>query len=56
MKPDDALLAIQELLDGVEWTPTTLEEIAAIMVKAGYRIRDVSRVNPEPVERQPNWP
>jgi hypothetical protein len=39
--PDhDAMLAIQELLDGVEWSPNTLDEIAAIMWRAGYRIRD----------------
>jgi hypothetical protein len=40
MTSDDAMLKIQELLDGVEWTPDTLNEIAAIMIEAGYRIRD----------------
>jgi hypothetical protein len=42
---DDALLAIQEQLDGVEWTPDTLERIAEIMVRAGYRIRDLTDVD-----------
>jgi hypothetical protein len=37
----EALLAIQELLDGVEWSPKTLDRIAAIMTDAGYRIRDL---------------
>ena len=40
MNDHDALLQITALLDGVEWTPDTLEEIAAIMRQAGYRIRD----------------
>lgn len=41
MTAGDALLAIQELLDGVEWTPSTLEAIAEILRKSGYRIRDL---------------
>lgn len=40
MNADDALLAIQELLDGVIWTQDTLNQIAAIMEAAGYDIRD----------------
>ena len=40
MTDHDAMLAIQELLDGVEWTPDTLEQIAEIMENAGYTIRD----------------
>lgn len=40
MNAEDALLAIQDLLDGTVWTPETTEEIARILVKAGYRIRD----------------
>jgi hypothetical protein len=39
MTNDEALLAIQELLDGVAWDSDTLEEIAKVMVRAGYRIR-----------------
>lgn len=46
MSNDDALLAIQELLDGVEWTPDTLDEIARIMREAGYRIRDLDDRDP----------
>lgn len=42
MNADDALLAIQELMDGVTWTPDTVSNIADIMRKAGYRI-DESR-------------
>lgn len=40
MSDHDLLLAIQEKLDGVEWTPDTLEEIADLMHDHGYRIRD----------------
>ncbi len=45
MTPDEALLAIQQEMDGVEWTPDTLDRIAEIMVKAGYRIRDLNDVD-----------
>jgi hypothetical protein len=41
------LLAIQEQLDGVEWSSDTLERIAAIMVEGGYRIRDCNDVDRE---------
>jgi hypothetical protein len=44
---EDLLLAIQELLDGVEWTPDTLASIAQLMVNAGYRIRDLDDVDRE---------
>ena len=37
-----ALLAIQELMDGVEWNSETADAIAKIMVEAGYRIRDLN--------------
>lgn len=40
-----ALLAIQELLDGVEWSADTLGEVAQIMIGAGYRIRDLNDVD-----------
>jgi hypothetical protein len=40
MTDSDLLLQIQELLDGVEWTPDTLENIAWLMNEHGYRIRD----------------
>ena len=43
----DTLIAIQDLLDGVEWTPDTLAAIAVLMVKAGYRIRDLGDVDRE---------
>jgi len=46
---EDLLLAIQELLDGVEWTPATLEDIAQLMVNAGYRIRDLDDVDRKPM-------
>lgn len=36
------LLAIQEAMDGVEWTPDTLDTIAKIMREAGYLIRDTN--------------
>jgi hypothetical protein len=37
----EAMLAIQQELDGVEWTADTLERIAEILHQAGYRIRDL---------------
>lgn len=37
----DALHAIVDLLDGVEWTPDTLDRIAEILRAAGYTIRDL---------------
>ena len=37
----DAMLAIQELLSGVEWDVDTLGAIAEIMVEAGYAIDSV---------------
>jgi hypothetical protein len=36
-----AMLSIQTLLDGVEWSSDTLEAIAKIMTNAGYPIRDI---------------
>ena len=47
MSEHDALLAIQELLDGVEWTADTLSEIADIRESAGFRIRDTNEDNAE---------
>ena len=41
MDESDALLAIQDLLDGVEWTPETLDNIAAVMRSAGYAIAGI---------------
>jgi hypothetical protein len=41
MNEYEILLAIQDLLDGQEWTPDTLEEIANLMIRSGYRIRDL---------------
>ena len=40
MNDHDLLLKIQELLDGVEWSPGTFEEIAFLMSESGYEIRD----------------
>jgi hypothetical protein len=45
MNDSDLLLAIQERLDGVEWTNDTFEEIAQLMVNSGYRIRDCNDVD-----------
>ena len=41
MNDHEAMLAIQQELDGVEWGTHTLDTIAEIMVSAGYRIRDL---------------
>ena len=45
MSKIDALLAIQELMDGTEWNSDTLEAIAQVMINAGYRIRDLDDVD-----------
>jgi hypothetical protein len=45
MTDHDAMLAIQELLDGIEWTPSTLDSIAAILRRAGYRILDLNTMS-----------
>jgi hypothetical protein len=37
----DIVMSIQELLDGKEWTPDTLEAIAALLRANGYQVRDV---------------
>jgi hypothetical protein len=41
MTDHEAMLAIQELLDGQIWTAEVLEEIAAVLQQAGYRVRDI---------------
>jgi hypothetical protein len=41
MNDHQAMLAIQQELDGVEWTADTLGCIAEILQQAGYRIRDL---------------
>jgi hypothetical protein len=40
----EALLNIQELLDGNSWTVDTLDEIALILTRAGYPIRDLDEL------------
>ena len=40
MNDHDIVLAIQELLDDVEWTPEVLETIADILTENGYIVRD----------------
>ena len=47
MTDHNALLRIQELLDGVEWTPDTLEAIADIVREAGYKVRDLEDKDPD---------
>ena len=49
MNSSEALLSIQELMDGVEWSPSTLDEIADIMRLAGYRVRDIDDTTAEPI-------
>lgn len=41
MEDHEILLQIQELLDGVEWTPETLDEVAKLLNDNGYRVRDL---------------
>lgn len=48
MTPDhETLLAIRDQLDGVEWSTRTLDEIAAILIEAGYQIRDLAEAQIE---------
>lgn len=48
MTDHEAMLAIQELLDGTdEWSADTLDAIAVIVSKAGYRIRDLNDIDQE---------
>jgi hypothetical protein len=51
MNDHQAMLAIQQELDGVEWTADTLERVAEILQHAGYRIRDLddSDTKTEPI-------
>lgn len=39
MNDHDAMLEIQQLMDGEVWTADTLDAIAAILQRAGYRVR-----------------
>ena len=45
MNDHDAILAIWQLLDGEYWTPDTLDDIARVMISAGYRIRDTEGID-----------
>lgn len=41
MNDHELILEIQGLMDGVEWTPETLERIAELLRRSGYRVRDL---------------
>ena len=45
MNDHDLLLAIQELLDGVQWDGDTLCEVARLMEENGYHIGDSTIVD-----------
>jgi hypothetical protein len=45
MTDHEIVVAIHKLLDGVEWTPDTLQTIATILNEAGYSIRDLNDVD-----------
>lgn len=45
MNDHDLLLAIQETLDGVEWSADTCDDIADLMIENGWRIRDKNDVD-----------
>jgi hypothetical protein len=47
MNDHDLLLAIQRMLDGEEWQAETLDCIAELLHRNGYRIRDLEPP-PEP--------
>jgi hypothetical protein len=40
MNESELLVAIQGMLDGVEWTAETLSDIADLLNANGYRVRD----------------
>lgn len=44
MNDHEIVLRIQELLDGVEWTPSTLDEIAGVLSDNGYAVHDLDGV------------
>jgi hypothetical protein len=41
MDDHEIVLKIQELMDGVEWTPETLDEIAELLNNNGYKVKDI---------------
>jgi len=43
----DLLMAIQQLLDGVEWDSNTLEHIATLLDDNGYTVRDPNDLEDE---------
>ena len=45
MTDHESMIAIQELMDGVEWTGDTREAIAEILINAGYKVRDLNDVS-----------
>jgi hypothetical protein len=45
MDDHQAMLAIREQMDGVEWNSDTLSAIGDIMMSAGYRLRDLDDVD-----------
>jgi hypothetical protein len=42
MTDHEIVLAIQDLMDGVEWTLDTLDIIAMLLDENGYRVRDIN--------------
>lgn len=44
MNDHEIMLAIQELLSGVEWSPDTLDQIAELLHDNGYCIEDLDPV------------
>lgn len=43
----EIVLAIQEELDGSEWTSATLDRIATLLIDNGYRVRDLADADRE---------
>lgn len=41
MTDHEIILAIQEMLDGVEWSPDILSEIADLLTNNGYAVSDI---------------
>jgi hypothetical protein len=47
MSDNAIVLEIQRLLDGMEWSPDTLEAIAEVLSANGYEIRTIDEAEEE---------
>ena len=54
MDDHDIVLTIREMLDGVEWTPDTLEDIASLLRKNGYHVAGRKDIDLEELTKEEN--